>query len=112
MNRTFLALALCAAVGIVGMALARHDEKDTAKVTDLSRRDIVEKLDGRDARVTVQEVAIEPGGPRAVQRQGTLGPDNSNRRNNAWNRMAISFRDLPGGYQPGQFNHLLERQAH
>jgi AhpD family alkylhydroperoxidase len=31
---------------------------------------------------------------------------------NAWNRMAISFRALPGGYQPGQFNHLLERQAH
>jgi AhpD family alkylhydroperoxidase len=31
---------------------------------------------------------------------------------NAWNRMAISFRDLPGGYRPGQFNHLLERQAH
>ena len=31
---------------------------------------------------------------------------------NAWNRMAISFRDLPGGYQPGQSNHLLERQAH
>src|SRR5436309_2384205 len=30
---------------------------------------------------------------------------------NAWNRMAISFRALPGGYQPGQFNHLLERQA-
>ena len=31
---------------------------------------------------------------------------------NAWNRMAISFRALPGGYQPRQFNHLLERQAH
>ena len=62
MNRTFLALAACAAVGIGGMALARHDEKDTAKVTDLSRRDIVEKLDGKDARVTVEEVAIEPGG--------------------------------------------------
>ena len=31
---------------------------------------------------------------------------------NAWNRMAISFRALPGGYQPGQFNHLPERQAH
>ena len=62
MNRTFLALAVCAAVGIGGMALARHDEKDTAKVTDLSRRDIVEKLDGKDARVTVEEVAIEPGG--------------------------------------------------
>ena len=62
MNRTFLASAVCAAVGIGGMALARHDEKDTAKVTDLSRRDIVEKLDGKDARVTVEEVAIEPGG--------------------------------------------------
>ena len=31
---------------------------------------------------------------------------------NAGNRMAISFRDLPGDYQPGRFNHLLERQAH
>ena len=61
MNRTFLALAVCA-VGVGGMALARHDEKDGVKVTQLSRRDIVEKLDGRDARVTVEEVAIEPGG--------------------------------------------------
>ena len=31
---------------------------------------------------------------------------------NAGNRMAISFRDLPCDYQPGQFNHLPERQAH
>jgi hypothetical protein len=31
---------------------------------------------------------------------------------NACNQMAISFRDLPGGHQPAQFNHLLERQAH
>ena len=62
MNRTFLALAVCAAVGIGGMALARHDEKDAPKVTDLFRRDIIEKLDGKDARVTVEEVAIEPGG--------------------------------------------------
>ena len=61
MNRTFLALAVCA-IGIGGMALARHDEKGGAKVTRLSRRDIVEKLDGKDARVTVEEVAIEPGG--------------------------------------------------
>ena len=61
MNRTFLALAVCA-VGVGGMALARHDEEGGAKVTGLSRRDIVEKLDGKDARVTVEEVAIEPGG--------------------------------------------------
>jgi len=68
MNRTFLELAVCAAVGIGGMALARHGEKDTAKVTDLSRRDIVEKLDGKDARVSVQEVVIEPGGRVAPHR--------------------------------------------
>ena len=61
MSRTFFALAVCA-IGVGGMALARHDEKGGAKVTQLSRRDIVEKLDGRDARVTVQEVAIETGG--------------------------------------------------
>ena len=67
MNRVLLALAVCA-VGVGGMALARHDEKDTAKVTDLSRRDIVEKLDGKDARVTVQEVVIEPGGRVAPHR--------------------------------------------
>ena len=68
MNRTFLALAGCAAVGIGGMTLVRHDEKDTARVTDLSRRDIVEKLDGKDARVTVQEVVIEPIGRVAPHR--------------------------------------------
>jgi quercetin dioxygenase-like cupin family protein len=61
MNRKFLAFAICA-IGVGGMALARHDEKGGAKVTQLSRRDIVEKLDGKDAKVTVQEVAIEPGG--------------------------------------------------
>src|SRR3954468_22055299 len=61
MNRTFLALAVCA-VGVGGMALARHDEKGGAKVNHLSRRDIVEKLDGKDARATVEEVEIEPGG--------------------------------------------------
>jgi hypothetical protein len=61
MNRISLAFAVCA-VGVGGMAPARHDEKGGAKVTELFRRDIVEKLDGKDAKVTVQEVAIEPGG--------------------------------------------------
>ena len=61
MNRRSLAFAACA-VGVGGLTLARHDEKGGAKVTQLSRRDIVEKLDGKDARVTVEEVAIEPGG--------------------------------------------------
>jgi quercetin dioxygenase-like cupin family protein len=61
MNRVFLAFAACA-VGVGGMTLAKDDEKGGAKVTQLSRREIVEKLDGKDARVTVQEVVIEPGG--------------------------------------------------
>lgn len=60
MNRTFLAFAVCA-VGVGGPSLARHDEKGGAKVTRLSRRDIGEKLDGKDAKVTVQEAALGPG---------------------------------------------------
>ena len=62
MNRTFLALAAICGIGVGGMALARHDEKGGVKVTQLSRRDMIEKLNGKDARVTVEEVAIEPGG--------------------------------------------------
>jgi len=68
MNRTFLALAAICAVGLGGMALARHDEGGGAEVTHLSRRDIMEKSDGKDARVTVEEVAIEPGGRVAPHR--------------------------------------------
>ncbi len=60
MSRTCLAFVVCA-VGIDGLTLAQHDEKGGVKVTSLSRRDIIEKLDGKDADVTVQVVAIEPG---------------------------------------------------
>ena len=49
MNRTFLSLAAIGAVGVGGMAVARHDEISGARVIPLSRRDIVEKLDGKDA---------------------------------------------------------------
>ncbi|MDG3005926.1 cupin domain-containing protein [Paludisphaera mucosa] len=61
MNRKSLALAVCAAVGAGGMVLARHDERGRTEVTRLSRRDIVEKLDGKDATATVEEVSIGPG---------------------------------------------------
>ena len=61
MHRTFLALAVCAAIGIAGVTLAHHTGKDQVKVTQLSQRDIIEKLDGKDARVTVVEVTFEPG---------------------------------------------------
>ena len=61
MKRTFLALALFATVGVNGMILAHHAGKGHVKVTQLSQRDIIEKLDGNAARATVVEVTFEPG---------------------------------------------------
>ena len=60
-TRTFLALAVCAAIGVGGMTLAQHTGKGQVKVTQLSQRDIIEKLDGKDASATVEEVTFEPG---------------------------------------------------
>lgn len=42
------------------MTTTQHEHKG-AKVTTLATRDIVEKLDGKEAKVTFQEVAWEPG---------------------------------------------------
>ena len=61
MNRTFLVLAVCAALGVGGMTLAQHTGKARVKVTQLSQRDIIEKLDGKAASATVVEVTFEPG---------------------------------------------------
>jgi quercetin dioxygenase-like cupin family protein len=60
-HRTFLALAVCAAIGVGGMTLAQNAGKGEVKSTDLSRRDIIEKLDGKDASAMVRIVTIEPG---------------------------------------------------
>ena len=60
MNRAIFAMTVCV-VGVGGLVLARHDERGRVKVTQLSRQEIVERLDGKDARVSVQEVLIEPG---------------------------------------------------
>ena len=60
-HRTFLALAVCAAIGVGGMSLAQHTGKGQVKSTQLSQRDIIEKLDGKDASATVREVTFEPG---------------------------------------------------
>jgi quercetin dioxygenase-like cupin family protein len=56
-----LSLAVCAALGAGGTILAQHGEKGHVKVTGLSQRDIIEKLDGKDAKATVKEVTFEPG---------------------------------------------------
>jgi quercetin dioxygenase-like cupin family protein len=54
-----IALAVYAVIG--GVTLAQHTGKSQVKVTQLSQRDIIEKLDGKDAGVTVKEVTFEPG---------------------------------------------------
>jgi quercetin dioxygenase-like cupin family protein len=54
-----LALAAGVFVGVGGMAVARHDEEDSVK--PISAWDIVEKLDGKETKVTVVEVTLKPG---------------------------------------------------
>jgi quercetin dioxygenase-like cupin family protein len=56
-----IAAALAAALGAGGATLAYQGEHGRGKVTTLSERNIAEKLDGKEARVTTVEVAYEPG---------------------------------------------------
>ncbi|MGQ0634482.1 MAG: cupin domain-containing protein [Planctomycetaceae bacterium] len=59
MMRTLLTLAAGAALGAGGLTFAQHHEGESVKV--ISTQDIREKLDGKEAKVTVVEVTIEPG---------------------------------------------------
>jgi quercetin dioxygenase-like cupin family protein len=64
-------LAVAIAAGAVcGMTLAHHDEHgrggDYVKL--LSRNDIIEKLDGKKAKVTTVEVTLAPGQVEAAHR--------------------------------------------
>ncbi len=65
-----LALAAGVFVGVGGMAVARHDEKEA--VRPISAWDIVEKLDGKKTKVTVVEVTLKPG--QAGEPHRHLGP--------------------------------------
>ncbi|MBY0358306.1 MAG: cupin domain-containing protein [Candidatus Obscuribacterales bacterium] len=60
-NRTFIALVAGVTVGIGGMALAQQCGKGQVKVLPLSDWNIVEKLDGKDAKASVLEVTFGPG---------------------------------------------------
>src|SRR3954453_14500949 len=66
--RTFLMLAAGALLGVAGLTLAGHDGHGPAKVTTLSARDITEKLDGKDAKVTTVEGTLAPGQASAPHR--------------------------------------------
>src|SRR4051794_20708691 len=61
MTRILLAALVGAALGAGGLSLAGQNGHGRGKVTKLSERDVVETLDGKKARVTVVEVAYEPG---------------------------------------------------
>ena len=61
MIRTLLTLAAGIGVGVAVTFAADHDHHKAVKVTQLSQRDIIEKLDGKAASATVNEVTFEPG---------------------------------------------------
>jgi quercetin dioxygenase-like cupin family protein len=61
MIRTLKLLAIGVFLGAAGMAVA-HTHEDGESVKVISSHDIKEKLDGKEAGVTVVEVTIKPGG--------------------------------------------------
>jgi len=61
MIRSLLTLAAGIGVGVAVTFAADHDHHKAVKVTQLSQRDIIEKLDGKAASVTVLEVTLKPG---------------------------------------------------
>lgn len=61
MIRTLFTLAIGIGAGVAVTFAADHDHQKSIKVTQLSQRDIIEKLDGKAASATVVEVTFEPG---------------------------------------------------
>jgi quercetin dioxygenase-like cupin family protein len=58
MIRALLTLAAGIGVGVGGMTAAQHGGEN---VKTIAERNIVEKLDGKETKVTVVEVTLEPG---------------------------------------------------
>ena len=61
MTRIKLTVAVVAALGVGGYSLARHVEKGHGTRVTISERDVIETLNGEDARVTTIEVTYAPG---------------------------------------------------
>jgi quercetin dioxygenase-like cupin family protein len=60
MIRSLIALTIGIATGVVGVSTANQPE-DGESVKVIAAQNIQEKLDGKDAKVSVVEVTIEPG---------------------------------------------------
>lgn len=61
MVRTLLTLAVGAMLGMGGLTATRLDDKGSPTRKIIAARDIVEKLDGKEAKVTCIEVTLAPG---------------------------------------------------
>ena len=61
MIRTLFTLAAGIGVGAAVTFAADRESYEAVNVTQLSQRDIIEKLDGKAASATVVEVTFEPG---------------------------------------------------
>jgi quercetin dioxygenase-like cupin family protein len=54
-------LAVCFTLGLGALTMAQNSGSDEVKSIQLSQREIIEKLDGKDARATWNVVTIAPG---------------------------------------------------
>lgn len=69
---TISGLTVCFTIGVGVMTMAQQNGSGEVRVTRLSQREIIEKLDGKDARATVEVVTIEPGQKDSAHRH--IGP--------------------------------------
>jgi quercetin dioxygenase-like cupin family protein len=60
MIRGALTMAVGIGLGAGGLTVARHDEKSHGSAKPIAAQDIVEKIDGKEAKATAVEVTFEP----------------------------------------------------
>ncbi len=61
MRQKFGAAVIALMIGIAGLTMAAQQDHGTPKVRKIAERDMTEKVDGKDTRVTTVEVTLEPG---------------------------------------------------
>src|SRR3954447_6109112 len=71
MMRSLLAVVAGVGLGAVGMAAVEH--AGHGKVRMIAEREIAEKLDGKDSKVSFVEVSLEPGEANAPHRHPGAG---------------------------------------
>ena len=71
-HRAISGIAICFTIGVGAMTMAQHSGSGQLKVTKLSQREIIEKLDGKDASATMEVVTIGPAQKDSAHRH--IGP--------------------------------------